>query len=167
MVEAAAEATEELMDKYLDEGDLTEAEIIAGMRAAHARRVEIIPVLCGTAFKNKGVQAMLDAVDPAAAVAGRSSAGQGHRRRREGRHAARPGDDEPFSALAFKIMTDPFVGSLTFFRVYSGTLNSGDTVYNPVKSQEGARRPHPADARQRARAKSRKCARATSPRRSA
>ena len=135
MVEAAAEATEELMDKYLDDGDLTEDEIIAGIRAAHARDVEIIPVFCGTAFKNKGVQAMLDAVDPAAAVAGRSSAGQGHRRGRQGRHRT-AGDDEPFSALAFKIMTDPFVGSLTFFRVYSGTLNSGDTVYNPVKSKK-------------------------------
>ena len=77
---------------------------------------------------------------------------------------AQAGDDEPFSALAFKILNDPFVGNLTFFRVYSGVLNSGDAVYNPVKEQEGAHRPPAADARQRARARSRKCAPATSPR---
>jgi elongation factor G len=134
MIESAAEATEELMNKYLEEGDLTEAEVIAGLRQRTLGN-EIIPVFCGTAFKNKGVQAMLDAVvqllpSPAdrPPVAGIDEDDQ---------EATRKADDAaPFSALAFKIMTDPFVGSLTFFRVYSGTLNSGDAVYNPVKSKK-------------------------------
>jgi elongation factor G len=134
MIESAAEATEELMNKYLEEGDLTEAEVIAGLRQRTLGN-EIIPVFCGTAFKNKGVQAMLDAVvqllpSPAdrPPVAGIDEDDQ---------EATRKADDAaPFSALAFKIMTDPFVGSLTFFRVYSGTLKSGDAVYNPVKSKK-------------------------------
>jgi elongation factor G len=134
MVESAAEATEELMNKYLEEGDLAEAEIIGGLRQRTLSN-EIIPVYCGTAFKNKGVQAMLDAVvnllpSPAdrPPVAGVDE---------DEKEATRKADDAaPFSALAFKIMTDPFVGSLTFFRVYSGTLNSGDAVYNPVKSKK-------------------------------
>lgn len=134
MVESAAEATEELMNKYLEGGDLSEAEVIAGLRQRTLAN-EIIPVFCGTAFKNKGVQAMLDAVvqllpSPAdrPPVAGIDE---------DDNEASRPADDKaPFSALAFKIMTDPFVGSLTFFRVYSGTLNSGDAVYNPVKSKK-------------------------------
>ncbi|WEN16397.1 elongation factor G [Rhodanobacter sp. AS-Z3] len=134
MVESAAEATEELMNKYLEEGDLTEAEIIAGLRQRTLAN-EIIPMFCGTAFKNKGVQAMLDAVvqllpspSDRPPVAGIDE---------DEKEASRPADDKaPFSALAFKIMTDPFVGSLTFFRVYSGTLNSGDAVYNPVKSKK-------------------------------
>ncbi|WP_426687309.1 elongation factor G [Rhodanobacter ginsengiterrae] len=134
MVESAAEATEELMNKYLEGGDLSEAEVIAGLRQRTLAN-EIIPVFCGTAFKNKGVQAMLDAVvqllpSPAdrPPVAGIDE---------DEKEASRPADDKaPFSALAFKIMTDPFVGSLTFFRVYSGTLNSGDAVYNPVKSKK-------------------------------
>ncbi|WP_430392446.1 elongation factor G [Dyella sp. 20L07] len=134
MVESAAEATEELMNKYLEEGDLTEEEIIGGLRA-RTLSSEIIPVFCGTAFKNKGVQAMLDAVvnllpSPAdrPPVAGLDE---------DEKEATRKADDAaPFSALAFKIMTDPFVGSLTFFRVYSGTLNAGDQVYNPVKSKK-------------------------------
>ncbi|MGB3270007.1 MAG: elongation factor G [Rhodanobacter sp.] len=134
MVESAAEATEELMNKYLEGGDLTTEEIIAGLRQRTLAN-EIIPVFCGTAFKNKGVQAMLDAVvqllpSPAdrPPVAGIDENEQA---------ATRKADDAaPFSALAFKIMTDPFVGSLTFFRVYSGTLNSGDAVYNPVKSKK-------------------------------
>jgi len=134
MVESAAEATEELMNKYLEGGDLTMDEIIAGLRQRTLAN-EIIPVFCGTAFKNKGVQAMLDAVvqllpSPAdrPPVAGIDENDQ---------EATRKADDAaPFSALAFKIMTDPFVGSLTFFRVYSGTLNSGDAVYNPVKSKK-------------------------------
>jgi len=134
MVESAAEATEELMNKYLEGGDLSEAEIIAGLRQRTLAN-EIIPVFCGTAFKNKGVQAMLDAVvrllpSPAdrPPVAGIDE---------NDHEATRTADDAaPFSALAFKIMTDPFVGSLTFFRVYSGTLNSGDAVYNPVKSKK-------------------------------
>ena len=134
MVEAAAEASEDLMNKYLEEGDLSEEEIVSGLRA-RTLSSEIIPVYCGTAFKNKGVQAMLDAVvnllpSPAdrPPVAGVDE---------DEKEATRSADDNaPFSALAFKIMTDPFVGSLTFFRVYSGTLNAGDQVYNPVKSRK-------------------------------
>ena len=134
MVEAAAEASEELMNKYLEEGELSEAEIINGIRE-RTIKCEIIPAFCGTAFKNKGVQAMLDAVvqflpSPAdrPPVKGIDED--------ESEAFRKAGDSEPFSALAFKIMTDPFVGSLTFFRVYSGTLNSGDQVYNPVKSKK-------------------------------
>ena len=134
MVEAAAESSEELMDKYLNEGELTEAEVMAGIRA-RTLTCDIIPMFCGTAFKNKGVQAMLDAVvhylpspsdrPPVKGIDDNE------------KEATRvPGDKEPFSALAFKIMTDPFVGSLTFFRVYSGTLNAGDQVYNPIKSRK-------------------------------
>jgi elongation factor G len=133
MVEAAAESSEELMEKYLEGGELTEEEIKGGIRK-RTIALEIIPMLCGSAFKNKGVQAMLDAVidylpspvdvppikgadmDSGAPIERKSS------------------DDEPFSALAFKIMTDPFVGTLTFVRVYSGVLNSGDSVMN---SQSG------------------------------
>jgi len=134
MVESAAEATEDLMNKYLEGGDLTEAEIIGGLRQRTLAN-EIIPTYCGTAFKNKGVQAMLDAVvqllpspSDRPPVAGIDE---------DDKEATRKADDAaPFSALAFKIMTDPFVGSLTFFRVYSGTLNSGDAVYNPVKSKK-------------------------------
>ncbi|QOW25010.1 elongation factor G [Lysobacter sp. H23M47] len=134
MVEAAAEASEELMDKYLNDGELTEAEIIAGLRE-RTLKVEVIPVFCGTAFKNKGVQAMLDGVIqllPAPtdvhAVTGIDEDDQ---------EATREASDKaPFSALAFKVMTDPFVGSLTFFRCYSGVLNSGDQVYNPIKSKK-------------------------------
>ncbi len=131
MVEAAAEATEELMDKYLNEGELKEQEILEGLRE-RTLKVEIIPVFCGSAFKNKGVQAMLDGVihllpSPAdrPPVQGLDEKGNECR--------CKASDSEPFSALAFKIMTDPFVGSLTFFRVYSGVLNSGDQVYNSVK----------------------------------
>ncbi len=134
MVEAAAEASEELMNKYLEGGELTEDEIVAGIRE-RTLKCEIIPAFCGTAFKNKGVQAMLDAVvqylpSPAdrPPVKGIDE--------NEGEAFRKAGDAEPFSALAFKIMTDPFVGSLTFFRVYSGSLNSGDQVYNPVKSKK-------------------------------
>ncbi|QDE38609.1 elongation factor G [Luteibacter pinisoli] len=134
MIEAAAEASEEMMDKYLGGEELTEAEIIEGLRL-RTLRSEIIPVFCGTAFKNKGVQAMLDAVvnllpspidrPPVEGV------------NEDEQPDTRPAkDDAPFSALAFKIMTDPFVGALTFFRVYSGTLNAGDQVYNPVKSKK-------------------------------
>ncbi|WP_242113352.1 elongation factor G [Luteimonas aquatica] len=134
MIEAAAEATEELMDKYLNEGELTEAEIIAGLRE-RTLRVEIVPVFCGSAFKNKGVQAMLDAVIQLlpSPVDRPPVQGIDEDDKEDSRKAS---DAEPFSALAFKIMTDPFVGSLTFFRVYSGVLNSGDQVYNPVKSKK-------------------------------
>jgi elongation factor G len=134
MIEAAAETSEERMNKYLDGGELTEAEIVAGIRAG-TLSTSIIPVFCGTAFKNKGVQAMLDAVvQLLPSPADRPPVKGIDENDKEDTRG--PGDDEPFSALAFKIMTDPFVGSLTFFRVYSGTLNSGDTVYNPVKSRK-------------------------------
>ena len=134
MVESAAEATEELMNKYLEGGELTTEEILAGLRQRTLAN-EIIPVFCGTAFKNKGVQAMLDAVvQLLPSPADRPPvAGLDEDEKEDSRAAT---DAAPFSALAFKIMTDPFVGSLTFFRVYSGTLNSGDAVYNPVKSKK-------------------------------
>jgi elongation factor G len=136
MVEAAAEADEDMMERYLEEGELTEADIKKGLRMRTLAN-EIVPMLCGSAFKNKGVQAMLDAVidympappdvpaiqgvldDAAETVEERQST-----------------DNAPFAALAFKIATDPYVGTLTFFRVYSGVLNSGDTVLNPVKSKK-------------------------------
>ncbi|MBB5209809.1 elongation factor G [Chiayiivirga flava] len=134
MVEAAAETSETLMNKYLEEGDLSESEIMDGIRAG-TLSTSIIPVFCGTAFKNKGVQAMLDAViHYLPSPADRPPVKGVDENEQEGVRQA--GDDQPFSALAFKIMTDPFVGSLTFFRVYSGTLNSGDQVYNPVKSKK-------------------------------
>jgi elongation factor G len=131
MVEAAAETSEELMDKYLEEGDLSEADVLAGLRAG-TLAASLIPVFCGTAFKNKGVQAMLDGVIELlpSPVDRPAVAGLDENEEEVHRQAS---DSEPFSALAFKIMTDPFVGSLTFFRVYSGVLNSGDTVYNPIK----------------------------------
>ncbi|WP_285405914.1 elongation factor G [Luteibacter sp. ME-Dv--P-043b] len=134
MIEAAAEATEEYMDKYLGGEELTEAEIIEGLRL-RTLRSEIIPVFCGTAFKNKGVQAMLDAVvNLLPSPLDRPPVeGIDENEQPDTREAK---DDAPFSALAFKIMTDPFVGALTFFRVYSGTLNAGDPVYNPVKSKK-------------------------------
>ncbi len=135
MVEAAAEANEELMDKYLNEGDLSEAEIKQGLRIRTLAN-EIIPALCGSAFKNKGVQAMLDAVidympSPVDVPAIKGTLDDGETEAE--RHSS---DDEPFAALAFKIATDPFVGTLTFFRVYSGVINSGETVYNSVKGKK-------------------------------
>lgn len=134
MIEAAAEATEAMMDKYLGGEELTEGEIIEGLRL-RTLRSEIIPVFCGTAFKNKGVQAMLDAVvNLLPSPLDRPPVeGIDENEQPDTREAK---DDAPFSALAFKIMTDPFVGALTFFRVYSGTLNAGDPVYNPVKSKK-------------------------------
>ena len=136
MVEAAAEASEELMDKYLNEGELSEDEIKQGLRARTLNN-EIIPCLCGSAFKNKGVQAMLDAVvelmpSPLDVPAIMGVLDDGKDTEAE-RHAS---DDEPFAALAFKIATDPFVGSLTFFRVYSGVLESGSFVYNSVRGKK-------------------------------
>ena len=134
LVEVAAEANEELMNKYLEAGSLTEEELKDGLR----RRTiagEIVPMLCGSAFKNKGVQAMLDAVidylpSPVDIPPVRGIL----ENEKEGWRKA--DDSEPFSALAFKIMTDPFVGQLTFIRVYSGTLSSGDTIYNAVKQRK-------------------------------
>ncbi len=135
MIEAAAEASEEMMEKYLEGGEFSEAEIKAGLRARTLKN-EIVLMLCGSAFKNKGVQAMLDAmidympspvdVPPIKGIADDKAETE----------VERPSsDDAPFAALAFKIATDPYVGTLTFFRVYSGVLNSGDSVYNPVKSR--------------------------------
>ncbi|MBT8041223.1 MAG: elongation factor G [Xanthomonadales bacterium] len=134
MVELAAEASEELMDVYLEDGDLSNEQILEGLRSGTLAN-DIVPVLCGTAFKNKGVQPLLDAivalmpspidVPPIKGINDDETEG-----------VRKSSDDEPFSALAFKIATDPFVGTLTFFRVYSGVLKSGDTVYNPVKSKK-------------------------------
>lgn len=134
MIESAAEANEDLMNKYLEEGELSEEEIIAGLRA-RTIACEIQPMLCGTAFKNKGVQRMLDAVIqflPAPTDIPPVS-GFDLNDKECSREAS---DDAPFSALAFKIMTDPYVGQLTFLRVYSGILNSGDTVLNSVKNKK-------------------------------
>jgi elongation factor G len=133
MVEAAAESSEELMNKYLDEGDLTEEEIKQGLRK-RTIALEIIPMLCGSAFKNKGVQAMLDAVIDYLPSPLEVAAIKGIDADTEEPVERKSSDDEPFAALAFKIMTDPFVGTLTFVRVYSGVLNSGDSVIN---SQSG------------------------------
>jgi len=135
MVEAAAEANEELMNKYLEGEALTEAEIKIGLRARTLAN-EIVPVLGGSAFKNKGVQAVLDAVVEYLPAPTEVKAIEGILDDGETVAVRKADDDEPFSALAFKIATDPFVGTLTFFRVYSGTLNSGDTVLNPVKSKK-------------------------------
>ena len=135
MIEAAAEASDELMEKYLEGHTLNEDEIYTGLRT-RTLRGEIVPALCGSAFKNKGVQAMLDAairylpspVDkpPVKGVLDDAAESEGERP---------ASDDAPFAALAFKIATDPFVGNLTFIRCYSGVVNSGDSVYNPVKSR--------------------------------
>jgi elongation factor G len=134
MVEAAAEANEELMNKYLESGELSTEEVKRGLRLRTINN-EIVPMLCGSAFKNKGVQAMLDAVidylpSPVdiPPVKGENDKGEPDVRK--------PGDEEPFAALAFKIMTDPFVGQLSFIRVYSGVLASGDTVYTSVRGRK-------------------------------
>jgi elongation factor G len=134
LVEAAAESSEALQEKYIEGGELTQAEIRAGLRS-RTLKGEVVPVLCGSAFKNKGVQAMLDAIVeymPAPVdvppIRGLLEDGETEQER-----PAR--DEAPFAALAFKIATDPFVGTLTFFRVYSGVLNSGDTLLNPVKGK--------------------------------
>ncbi len=133
MVEAAAEGNEQLLNKYLEEGDLTEAEIRKGLRERSIRN-EIVVCVCGSAFKNKGVQAMLDAVveympSPVEMPPVRGTLPDG------GEATRKASDDEKFAALAFKILNDPFVGNLTFFRVYSGVLNSGDTVANASKDK--------------------------------
>ncbi len=136
LVEAAAEANDELMEKYLEGGELTEEEVKAGIRVRTLAN-EIVPVLGGSAFKNKGVQAMLDAVIEYMPSPAEVKAIEGILDDKDETSAIREADDDaPFSALAFKIATDPFVGTLTFFRVYSGTLNSGDSVFNPVKSKK-------------------------------
>ena len=134
MIESAAEASEEILDHYLENGDLDPNQIITGLRT-QTLSGEIVPVICGSAFKNKGIQAMLDAIidflpSPIdkPAITGILEDGSVSTRRAD--------DSENFSALAFKIANDPYVGNLTFFRVYSGILNSGDTIYNPLKSQK-------------------------------
>jgi len=135
LVEAAADASEALTEKYLDEGDLSIEEIKAGLR----QRVlgnEIVLVLCGSAFKNKGVQALLDAVIDYLPAPADVEAIKGLLEDGETEAERHPADDEPFAALAFKIATDPFVGSLAFFRVYSGVVKSGDAVFNPVKGKK-------------------------------
>ncbi|WDZ95678.1 elongation factor G [Herbaspirillum sp. WKF16] len=134
MIEQAAEANEELLEKYLSGTPLTEDDIKLGLRLRTVAG-EIVPMLAGSAFKNKGVQAMLDAVIDylPSPVDVPAIAGHAEDDSEIERH---PSDDEPFSALAFKIMTDPFVGQLTFFRVYSGIVNSGDAVYNPLKGKK-------------------------------
>ena len=134
MIEAAAEANEDLMNKYLEGGELSIEEIKQGLRARTIAS-EIVPMLCGSAFKNKGVQAMLDAVIELlpSPVDIPPVKGLGEREEDVFRKAE---DDEKFSALAFKLMTDPFVGQLTFIRVYSGVLKSGDSVYNPIKGKK-------------------------------
>jgi elongation factor G len=134
MIESAAEADEELLDKFLGDKELSKDEILRGLRA-RTLAGEIVPVMCGSAFKNKGVQAMLDAVvelmpSPLDVPAIKGIKDDDSE---DERHAD---DKEPFAALAFKIATDPFVGNLTFFRVYSGVLNSGDTIFNPVKGKK-------------------------------
>jgi elongation factor G len=136
MVEAAAEASDELMEKYLEEGDLSEEDVLEGLRI-RTLKLEIIPVTCGSAFKNKGVQAVLDKIIELMPSPVDVPAITGILDDAEGTEEERPSDDNaPFSALAFKIATDPFVGTLTFFRAYSGVLKSGDHVYNPVKGKK-------------------------------
>ena len=134
MIESAAEANEELMDKYLEEGELSEEDIKTGIRIRTLAN-EIVPCLCGSAFKNKGVQTMLDAVvdflpapNEVKAITGMLENEQEGSRKSD--------DEEPFAGIAFKIATDPFVGSLTFVRVYSGVLNTGDSVYLPIKGKK-------------------------------
>ena len=134
LLEAAAEANEEVMDKYLNTGDLSEEEIMTAIRE-RTLASEIVPTLCGSAFKNKGVQAVLDAVIDYMPAPTEVKAIEGMLE--DGTTTLCEADDKaPFAALAFKIATDPFVGTLTFFRVYSGALNSGDSVYNPIKTKK-------------------------------
>jgi len=134
MVETAAEANETLMNKYLEEGDLSEEEILEGLRL-RTLASEIVPMMCGSAFKNKGVQAMLDKV--VELMPAPTDIPDTRVEDEDGVESfLKPSDDEKFAALAFKIMTDPFVGQLIFFRVYSGVLNAGDTVYNPLKGKK-------------------------------
>ncbi len=136
MLESAAEASEELMEAYLENSELSEEQIKQGIRIQTLAN-EIVPVFCGSAFKNKGVQTMLDAVIDYMPSPIDVPAIKGHLDDKDETEAERHADDkEPFSALAFKIATDPFVGNLTFFRVYSGAMAAGDTVYNPIKTRK-------------------------------
>ena len=136
LLESAAEANEMLMDKYLEDGDLSQAEIHQGIRQ-RTLSGEIVPALCGSAFKNKGVQAMLDAIVhymPSPIDVPAITGVLNDKNETEGERQS--SDDEPFAALAFKIATDSFVGTLTFFRVYSGVMNTGDSVFNPIKGKK-------------------------------
>jgi len=135
MVEAAAEANDELMDAYLESGELSEDQIIEGLRQ-RTLKLEIVPMCVGSAFKNKGVQAMLDKVVELLPAPTEVPAIRGVLDDVESEGERHSTDDEPFAALAFKIATDPYVGTLTFIRVYSGVLKSGDSVYNPIKGQK-------------------------------
>ncbi|MEY4762752.1 MAG: elongation factor [Pseudomonadota bacterium] len=135
MIEAAAEANETLLDRYLGDGTLSEEDIHAGLKARSLRN-EIVLCMCGTAFKNKGVQALLDAIIEYMPSPLEMPDVQGHADDGEAVVTRKAGDDQPFSALAFKILNDPFVGNLTFFRVYSGVLATGDTVYVPTKDKK-------------------------------
>jgi elongation factor G len=136
MIEAAAEASDELMEKYLEGGELSNDEIREGIRLRTLSN-EIIPMFCGSAFKNKGVQALLDGIIEYLPAPNEVAAIKGHLDDKDESEAERPAsDDAPFAALAFKIATDPFVGTLTFFRVYSGILKSGEFVFNPVKRKK-------------------------------
>jgi elongation factor G len=136
MIEAAAETSEELMDQYLETGELSRAEIITGLRNGTINN-EIVCCMCGSAFKNKGVQAMLDMVVEILPSPTEVPAITGMEGADDDKEVSRPAnDDEPFAALAFKIATDPFVGTLTFFRVYSGVIKTGDSIYNPRKSSK-------------------------------
>jgi len=136
LVEAAAEASEALMEKYLEQGELSDGEIREGIRLRTLEN-DIVPAMCGSAFKNKGVQAMLDSIIYYMPSPLDVPAITGHLDDADESEAERPSSDEaPFAALAFKIATDPFVGNLTFFRVYSGVLQSGKTIYNPVKGKK-------------------------------
>ena len=139
MLESVAEASEELMEKYLENGDLTLEEIIQGIRIRTLNN-EIVPTICGSAFKNKGVQPMLDCVIDFLPSPDEVEAIQGILEDEETTDQRSSSDEEPFSALAFKIATDPFVGTLTFVRVYSGVLNSGDAVYSLQKDQRENRK---------------------------
>ena len=134
LIECAAEANEELMEKYLEDGEMTEDEIREGIRTRTLAN-EIVPALCGSAFKNKGVQAMLDAVIDYLPSPPEVKAIEGTLPDGETRADRKSDDNEPFAALAFKIATDPFVGTLTFFRVYSGVLSSGDQVFNATRDR--------------------------------
>jgi elongation factor G len=134
MIEAAAEANEEIMERYLEEGELSNEDIRVGLRVRTLAN-EIVPALCGSAFKNKGVQAMLDAVIEYLPAPTEVKAIEGTLEN-ESAETREADDDAPFAALAFKIATDPFVGTLTFFRVYSGVLQTGDQIFNPVKRRK-------------------------------
>ena len=145
MLESVAEASEELMEKYLENGDLTLEEIIQGIRIRTLNN-EIVPTICGSAFKNKGVQPMLDCVIDFLPSPDEVEAIQGILEDEETTDQRSSSDEEPFSALAFKIATDPFVGTLTFVRVYSGVLNSGDAVYSSCKKIQRENRKNASDA---------------------